>query len=334
MKSLEERVDRLEMALAHLIDEMADFKKWVLRYIVESDRRVEEYRAQTDRKIEEYKAQVDREIREFKEETNRKIEEYKEETRQRIEEYRVETDRRIEEYRAQVDREIRELKEENRQKIEEYRAETDRKIEEYKAQVDREIREFKEETNRKIEEYRAQVDRGIESYRRETDRRIEEMREDFKKEMREANRRWGEIANKLGTVVEDIIYPALRPVLRKYFGCEPEKTAVRLVYSKKKEGVREEFDAVAVCDDMVFLLEVKSTPREMHIEEFKEKAKRFLRYFPEYAGRRLVLIMGSLSFEEEFVKRLSQEGIYAMAFREWEYMDILNFEEVKDAEKR
>ncbi len=176
-------------------------------------------------------------------------------------------------------------------------------LSEYKREVDRQIREYKEDTNKKIEEYR-----------------------------KENNKRWGELANKLGTIVEDIIYPAFRPVIRKYFGCEPEKTFMRLEYTNRQNGIYEEFDAVAVCEDKVFLLEVKSTPREKHIEEFKEKAKRFLQYFPEFAGKKLILIMASLSFNEGFVKQLSKANIYAMAYREWEYMDILNFEEVKGAE--
>ncbi len=175
-------------------------------------------------------------------------------------------------------------------------------LSEYKREVDRQIREYKEDTNKKIEEYR-----------------------------KENNKRWGELANKLGTIVEDIIYPAFRPVIRKYFGCEPEKTFMRLEYTNSERGIYEEFDAVAVCEDKVFLLEVRSTPRERHIEEFKEKAKRFLQYFPEFAGKKLILIMASLSFNEGFVKQLSKAKIYAMAYREWEYMDILNFEEVKDA---
>ncbi len=175
-------------------------------------------------------------------------------------------------------------------------------LSEYKREVDRQIREYKEDTNKKIEEYR-----------------------------KENNKRWGELANKLGTIVEDIIYPAFKPVIRKYFGCEPEKTFMRLEYTNSERGIYEEFDAVAVCEDKVFLLEVKSTPRERHIEEFKEKAKRFLQYFPEFAGKKLILIMASLSFNEGFVKQLSKANIYAMAYREWEYMDILNFEEVKDA---
>jgi len=176
-------------------------------------------------------------------------------------------------------------------------------LSEYKREVDRQIREYKEDTNKKIEEYR-----------------------------KENNKRWGELANKLGTIVEDIIYPAFRPVIRKYFGCEPEMTTMRLEYNNRERGIYEEFDAVAVCEDKVFLLEVKSTPREKHIEEFKEKAKRFLQYFPIFSGKKLILIMASFSFNEGFVKQLSKANIYAMAYREWEYMDILNFEEVKGAE--
>ncbi len=187
-------------------------------------------------------------------------------------------------------------------------------LSEYKREVDRQIREYKEETDRKIAEYRAETDKQIREYKQEN------------------NKRWGELANKLWTIVEDIIYPAFRPVIRKYFGCEPEKTFMRLEYTNRQKGIYEEFDAVAVCEDKVFLLEVKSTPREKHIEEFKEKAKRFLQYFPEFAGKKLILIMASLSFNEDFVKQLSKANIYAMAYREWEYMDILNFEEVKDAE--
>ncbi len=179
--------------------------------------------------------------------------------------------------------------------------------------------------------YMAQTDRRIEEYRAETNRKIEEYRQEHKQELRESNKRWGEIANKLGTIVEDIIFPALRPVIEKYFGCEVQRLATRLIYRKKSEGIYEEFDAVAECENMVFLVEVKSTPREKHIEEFKEKAKRFLEYFPEYTNKKLILIMGSLAFDDGFVKLLSQAGIYAMAYREWEYMDILNFEEVQNA---
>lgn len=71
----------------------------------------------------------------------------------------------------------------------------------------------------------------------------DEMR-DFKDEMREEhrmmNKKWGEISNKMGTIVEDIISPASRPVIRQYFGCEPIFKSDNIL--KKKDGEEYEID--------------------------------------------------------------------------------------------
>ena len=39
----------------------------------------------------------------------------------------------------------------------------------------------------------------------------------FKKEL---NKKWGELANKMGTIVEDIVAPGLKGVGARYFGIE------------------------------------------------------------------------------------------------------------------
>ena len=54
---------------------------------------------------------------------------------------------------------------------------------------------------------------------REVARLSIEMRE-FKKEM---NKRWGELANKMGTLVEDIVAPNISGIAREYFGCSDIK---------------------------------------------------------------------------------------------------------------
>jgi hypothetical protein len=105
----------------------------------------------------------------------------------------------------------------------------------------------------------------------------------FKDEMREENRsmnkRWGEISNKLGTLVEDIVAPAIDPMIEKYFGMEPVETSIHV--RKKKGDLRGEFDAIAVCEDRVFLFEVKASPRKAYITEFLEvQIPRFKALFP------------------------------------------------------
>ncbi|MHA2657787.1 MAG: hypothetical protein V2G42_08910 [bacterium JZ-2024 1] len=176
--------------------------------------------------------------------------------------------------------------------------------------LEREMREFKDEMRAFKDEMRAFKDETREEHRR-------------------MNKRWGEISNKLGTIVEDIIYPALRPVIKQYFGCEP----IDMVMNRRRRRgeLKDEYDAIVECEDMVFLIEVKATPKREYIDDFKEnKVERFKTLFPEYKGKRLILIFASLRLEDETVDYLTQNSIYAMAYREWEYMDILNFDRLKD----
>ena len=44
-------------------------------------------------------------------------------------------------------------------------------------------------------------------------------REEAARERREMNQRWGELANKMGTVVEDIVAPSVRRLAREVFDC-------------------------------------------------------------------------------------------------------------------
>ena len=155
---------------------------------------------------------------------------------------------------------------------------------------------------------------------------IEENHEWSKREVRRINKQWGELANKMGTIVEDIVFPAVRPVIKKYFHCDPEVLMMNV--ERKKGELREEFDVIAVCKDKVFLIEAKSTLRAEHVVQMKEKMNRFKELFEEFKGKEIVPILASLKIAEDILNRLTKEKIYGMAYKEWEYMDILNFEEV------
>jgi hypothetical protein len=208
-----------------------------------------------------------------------------------------------------------------------------REMKEYKQQVDKQINEYKQENDRRF----AKMDEEFEKYKQENDRRFAKMDEEFEKykkqvneQIREMNKKWGEISNKLGTIVEDIIFPASKPVLEKYFNCEI--TDIHMNRKRKKDNLKDEFDVIAVSDPCktVYLIEVKAIPKVEYINEFKdEKLERFKALFPEYKDYKLVPIFASLRLEDDIVNYLTKNKIYAMAYREWEYMDILNFDEVK-----
>ncbi|GEM_PF-3847537 len=70
--------------------------------------------------------------------------------------------------------------------------------------------------------------------------------------------------------------------------------------------------------------------------EFKDWCKGQIRemnkQWGNLANKKITLIFVSLYIDEKFVDLLTEAGIYAMAYREWEYMDILNFDELSRLE--
>lgn len=156
---------------------------------------------------------------------------------------------------------------------------------------------------------------------------MEEFKDENRKETRKINKQWGDIAKKMGTIVEDLIAPALRPVLSKYFECDSKMEGQRI--RKRIKGEEYEVDVIALCNDKVFMIEVKSAPKAEYVDEIGDKAKRFFEFFPEYKDKELIIIFGGISFTDNVIQYATKKRVYVMAYREWEYMDILNFDEVK-----
>ncbi len=199
--------------------------------------------------------------------------------------------------------------------------------------------------------YLNRFERGMESLREEMKVFKDEMKDfkdemktfkdemkDFKDEMKvfkdemkrdriEMNKQWGALANKMGTIDEDLIAPATRPVLAKYFNCEPIDRTIRFVRRIGSESF--EVDVLVVCEDKVFMIEVKSAPKVEYVEQILQKAEKFKVFFPEYKDKEVIPIYASIVFPDEVVNYASKNNLYVMAYREWEYMDILNFDEVK-----
>jgi len=167
--------------------------------------------------------------------------------------------------------------------------------------------------------------------------RLEREMEDFKEEMRkyreEAERdrkkmgkQWGELANKMGTMDEDLISPATGPVMNKYFKREVLQKSIRSL--RRKNGRSFEVDVIVACEDKVFMIEVRSTPRAEYVQEILNKATEFKYFFPEYSDKEVIPIFASLVFDDQIIDYATKKGLYLMAYREWEYMDIINFDGV------
>ncbi len=151
----------------------------------------------------------------------------------------------------------------------------------------------------------------------------------MEKGIRQMNRQWGELANKMGTLVEDIVAPNIPRIAKEYFGCDELEDFMvrRKVRSKKDRTQKREFDVFAVCDDKVVINETKSTPRIDYINDFIEILKEIYDYFPEYKEKKIIPIFASLYMPDDIVSFLTKNGIYAMGMKE-DTMNLINFSEI------
>lgn len=166
----------------------------------------------------------------------------------------------------------------------------------------------------------------------------EEMRE-FKEEMRafkdetvadrkRMNKQWGELANKMGTLVEDIVAPNIPRIAERYFHVDTlDFFAVRVKKRKAKDkSTQRDFDVIAVSDAYFMVNETKSTPKIDYIDDFIEVLQQLDEYFPEYHEKKVLPIFASLHIPENIRKYLSKHKIYALGMKD-DTMDLLNFEE-------
>lgn len=156
---------------------------------------------------------------------------------------------------------------------------------------------------------------------------IEEMRQD-RKTMR---KQWWDIANRLGTVAEDVAAPDVRMMAAQYFDCqELDSFSLRVMRRSQKDRKRlVEFDIMMVCHQYLFVNATNSTPRKEYVQDFADKLRDIFDFFPEYQEKVVVPIYASFYLSEPIVQKLTEEKIYAMALG-GETMELLNYEAVRD----
>ncbi len=149
---------------------------------------------------------------------------------------------------------------------------------------------------------------------------------DFKEEMRKQNKemniRWGELANKMGTLVEDLVAPSLPRIVREEYDIEITDLTVRRTI-KLPDGKRNEYDAIAVAGEYLFLNSTKSTLRHKDIEAFKDEIKGFRVILPEYGDKRIIGLLAGLYVDEGFIGQAEKQGFFVLGVGE-HLMDIKN----------
>lgn len=161
----------------------------------------------------------------------------------------------------------------------------------------------------------------------------QEMRE-FKDEMRQdrkaMNKQWGDLANKMGTIVEDILAPNLKRLATEYFGF-PQIEEMLIRWNRRKPNAPsqwQEFDVVIAGSESVIVGEAKSSMNLASAERFAEKLEEFPAFAPHLSHLKVIPVVGCWSIPPQVVERLSELGIYAMGMGE-DTMEIVNGDAVR-----
>ena len=98
---------------------------------------------------------------------------------------------------------------------------------------------------------------------------------------------WGELSNRMGTLVEDIVAPGIPALFRTVFGFDELELAAPRVRRRHRteRGRIREFDYVAMAGDVVLVNETKSTLRPDDVPAFLTLLAEVREFLPETDGR-------------------------------------------------
>lgn len=187
-----------------------------------------------------------------------------------------------------------------------------------------EMREFRGEMREFKDEMREFKD-DMQAFKGEMQAFKDEMRA-YKEESRqqnwEMNRRWGEIANKMGTLVEDLVAPSLPRIMQALVG----ETAFDLTVRHKRKlanGRVREFDAVLVAENVIGLNSTKSTLRSSDVDKFADEVSDFREFFPEYTALPIIGLLASLVVDQSVLNYAERRGLVVLGVGN-ELMEIKN----------
>jgi len=131
-------------------------------------------------------------------------------------------------------------------------------------------------------------------------------------ERRQMNRQLGQLANRLGTLLEDIVAPDLPRIARELFGCGefPDMFALRL--QRRIDGKMREYDAVLACKGVLLVNETRNKLTEPGVDEFKQKLAEAEGVLPEARDRQVVGILASLYPSSEVIAYATKYKLLVM----------------------
>ena len=181
-----------------------------------------------------------------------------------------------------------------------------------------------------LEKSQESLTRNVQRFQDEMKEFKDEMKE-FKDEMKEfkieINKKWGELANRLGTLAEDIFGPGI-PYLLKSLGYETELYFFDLGVGPK--GRKRQYDVLIFARSeqgkkKVFVAEVKNQARTEDFNQMQKSLEALPELFEPVRGKTIVPILAAFRFPENIETYASKRGVLLVRMG-GEYLEPLNRE--------
>lgn len=142
--------------------------------------------------------------------------------------------------------------------------------------------------------------------------------EESRRATRALDRRLAEISDRQGKLLEDFVAPSVPVVLRQVLG-RPEDAALTLFAVRMakrhptRSGEHRELDVLAVLDDVLFVVEVKSRLTPEHVTAFAERLPQVREFFPELANLAIIGGVASVYVDPSLLVHAERQGLIVMA---------------------
>jgi len=184
-----------------------------------------------------------------------------------------------------------------------------------------------EQTKLELASLAKQTQAELASLAKQTQAELASLSEESKRterQVQQTNKQMGELSQRMGTLVEDMISPDMLRILRLVANL-PEETE-GLVNVRVKRYYRGavanghahmiELDAVAECGDYILVNETKTTFRPEYVTDFLEKLAIMRDYFPEFGSRPVFASISSLRIDPSVALRASRQGLLVLTLAE------------------
>lgn len=172
-----------------------------------------------------------------------------------------------------------------------------------------------EEARVRTEESLARTEESLARTEESLSRTLEESVRDEREARREGDlawkKQWSELADKLGTLAEDIVAPGIPDLFKELFGvADLEMSALRVRRANRSTpGLSREFDYVGLGGGILLVNETKSTLRLKDILRFLRILGEIREYFPEAASCRVVGSLASMTIDPSLVAAGERRGL-------------------------